>query len=329
VAVTSIWHSLPHEADGLGNDEARLGDETALGPTVWISVRVVGTTCVMVSIWVMRMVEIDVEAGIWVVKVVVGPGIVVITTGPGTVAVVGIKVVTILGGNCVVTVVMIGGRVKVETTVEPGSCVVTVPPGKVTTRGGTVKVDTTVLAGRVIVVVVMTGGSVDVLETVTTVVTGGSRDVIVCGGPWTVVTIVEAWKSISHRKGTVPLNSKLSCNGHKLCRPQELPIELPITQRLAIRILLTGKVVVERRVLIDTEICVVVTNCVVATVRVFSVVCVMSRVVVRSSVRVRSNTVVFSIVWVGPGRVCVRVGPAIVCVTDMRFVKVKVRKIVE
>jgi hypothetical protein len=210
------------------------------------------------------------------VKVVVGPGIVVITTGPGTVAVVGIKVVTILGGKCVVTVVMIGGRVKVETTVEPGSCVVTVPPGKVTTRGGTVKVDTTVLAGRVIVVVVMTGGSVDVLETVTTVVTGGSRDVIVCGGPWTVVTIVEAWKSISHRKGTVPLNSKLSCNGHKLCRPQELPIELPITQRLAIRILLTGKVVVERRVLIDTEICVVVTNCVVATVRVFSVVCVMS-----------------------------------------------------
>jgi hypothetical protein len=50
VAVTSIWHSLPHEADGLGNDEARLGDETALGPMVWISVRVVGTTCVMVSI---------------------------------------------------------------------------------------------------------------------------------------------------------------------------------------------------------------------------------------------------------------------------------------
>jgi hypothetical protein len=134
------------------------------------------------------------------VKVVVGPGTVVITTGPGTVAVVGIKVVTMLGGNCDVTVVVIGGRVKVETIVEPGSCVVTVPPGKVTTTGGMVTVDTTVLAARVIVVVAMTGGSVEVLETVITVVIGGSREVIVCGGPWTVVTIVEAWKSISHRK---------------------------------------------------------------------------------------------------------------------------------
>jgi hypothetical protein len=140
----------------------------------------------------------------------------VITTGPGTVAVVGIKVVTMLGGSCDVTVVVIGGRVKVETTVEPGSCVVTVPPGKVTTTGGRVTVDTTVLAGRVVVVVTIIGGSVEVLETVITVVIGGSRDVIVRGGPWTVVTIVEAWKSISHRKN------------HSACELQAVLQWLPI-----------------------------------------------------------------------------------------------------
>jgi hypothetical protein len=81
------------------------------------------------------------------VSVVVEPGSVVMTTGPGTVAVVGIMVVTMLGGNCVVKVVVTGGIVNVETTVEAGSCVVTVPPGKVVTTGGIVTVDTTVLAG--------------------------------------------------------------------------------------------------------------------------------------------------------------------------------------
>jgi hypothetical protein len=69
------------------------------------------------------------------------------TTGPGTVAVVGIMVVTMLGGNCVIKVVVTGGSVNVEMTVEAGSCVVIVPPGNVITTGGIVTVDTTVLAG--------------------------------------------------------------------------------------------------------------------------------------------------------------------------------------
>jgi hypothetical protein len=116
----------------------------------------------MVRDCVTRIVEIIVDAGICVVKVIVEPESVVTIVWPGSVTVDTTKLVTVVGGNCDVKVVVIGGSVNVEITVEAGSCVVMISPGKVMMTGGTVTVDTTVLAGCVLVVVTVTRGSVDV-----------------------------------------------------------------------------------------------------------------------------------------------------------------------
>jgi hypothetical protein len=113
-AVTSIWHFLSHETDGLG-------DDVGLGPTVWINVVVVGTTSVVVNNEVTKMVETKVVAGSWVVTTVVDPGSVVTTVVPGNVKVDTIKLVTVLAGSCVVMVDVTPGSVMVVVTVTGGT----------------------------------------------------------------------------------------------------------------------------------------------------------------------------------------------------------------
>jgi hypothetical protein len=151
VAVTSIWHFAVHEIEGWGDeevgtwgeDEIDAGedaepdaggdgeidgwrDDAGVGTSVWTTVVVLGTTCVMVKICVTKIVETRVDAGTWDVITTGEPETVVVMVEPCNVTVLRIKLVTVLAGRVEMMVDVAPESVSVESTVDAGSCKVRV-----------------------------------------------------------------------------------------------------------------------------------------------------------------------------------------------------------
>lgn len=99
------------ELDGWADDaglEVMTGreDDAGVGTIVCTTVVVLGTTCVTVNIWDMKIVDTNVEAGIDVVITIGEPDIVNVVAEPGMVTVLRTRLVTVLAGD-VDTIVLV------------------------------------------------------------------------------------------------------------------------------------------------------------------------------------------------------------------------------